>query len=85
MTLAHQASTQYAAGVPRRIAFSTQIRRAVERAALTRYRIAQETGIPESSLSRFVAGGQGLSMDNLDKLADLLDLRVVEGERAKKG
>lgn len=68
-----------------RLSFSDQIRRAVERAPLTRYRIAQESGIAESSLSRFVAGEQGLSVGNLDKLAEVLDLRVIEGKRARKG
>ena len=39
---------------------SEQLRRAVETCGQTRYRISQETGIPESVLSRFVAGGAGV-------------------------
>jgi transcriptional regulator with XRE-family HTH domain len=61
---------------------SDRLRTAVERSGVSRYQIAQETGITESSLSRFVAGGLGLSVDALDILFEYLDLGVVE--RAKK-
>ena len=57
--------------------FSDQIRQVIERSGLTRYRIAQETGIEESTLSRFMSGEHGLSTATLDKLAELLDLEVV--------
>lgn len=60
--------------------FTDQIRRAVDASGLSRYRIAKTLGIPESSMSRFMAGG-GLSFENLDRLADLLGLGVVRRKR----
>jgi hypothetical protein len=64
--------------------FSGQLRRAVEIATKTRYRISQETGIAESILSRFVNKGAGLSMESIDKLCDCLGLRLTEDDPAGK-
>jgi transcriptional regulator with XRE-family HTH domain len=44
---------------------------------LTRYRIAAEAGVSESTLSRFLAGKIALSTTTLDKLAAVLRLKVV--------
>lgn len=64
--------------------FSDQVRAAIEGCGISRYLLAQETGVTESSLSRFVARGDGLSMANLDKLADFLRFSLeVKGLRAK--
>jgi hypothetical protein len=69
----------------RRIKWSDQFRRAVDASGLSRYRIAKELGIAESTMSRFMAGG-GLSMENLDALADLLGLSLTTGKpRRRKG
>ena len=69
-----------------RISLSDQVRDAVERSGLTRYRIAQETGIAESTLSRFVRGLQGLSTEHVDQLGELLGLRIVaSGRRRSSG
>lgn len=64
---------------------SEQLREAVENCGETRYRIAQETGINESTLSRFVASGRGLSMENTDRLCTYLglELRPNSGKRRK--
>ena len=56
-------------------AISDQVRDQVRGCGLTRYRIAQETGIAESVLSRFL-GGAGLSLGNLDRLGLFLRMRV---------
>ncbi len=61
----------------RRIPLSDEIRRTVCQSKLTRYRISQETAIDQGTLSRFVHGKAGLSMDALDRLATLLDLHVI--------
>ncbi len=61
---------------------SDQIRDAVESCGLSRYRIWKETGIAEPSLSRFVQGKGGLSLESLDLLGDLLRLKVeMQGPR----
>ena len=58
--------------------FSDQIRAAIENCGTSRYTIAQETNLSESTLSRFMSGSRGLSMTALDELAEYLDLEIVE-------
>jgi plasmid maintenance system antidote protein VapI len=70
----------------KRLAFSDQLRRAVDNCGLSRYRISKELSIAESTLSRFMSGERGLTMKCLDRLAELLDLHVATGKRpSKKG
>jgi transcriptional regulator with XRE-family HTH domain len=56
---------------------SDQIRNAVAASSWSQYRIAKELGIAESTMSRFVNGKGGLSLDNIDRLAELLGLSIV--------
>lgn len=56
---------------------SDQLRRAIEESELSRYRIAQDTGIDESALAKFFNGKRGLSLDAIDRLGELLKLRIV--------
>ena len=66
--------------------FSGQLRRAIETAPVTRYRIAVDTGISEAVLSRFVNFEVGLSMETVDLLCDYLRLKLVpETKPEKKG
>lgn len=66
--------------------FSDQIRKAVEESGMTRYAIFKASGIDQATLSRFVHGQVGLSMDSLDVLADILGLEIVaRGRKPKKG
>lgn len=58
---------------------SDQIRQAVNSSGLSRYRICKELGIAESTMSRFMSGQGGLSLDNVDALADLLVLDIKVG------
>ena len=61
----------------RRIKLSAQIRRAVDAAGVTRYRIAKASGLAHAAMSRFMAGKGGLSVKTLDALADVIGLDVV--------
>ena len=66
--------------------FSDQIRAAVDASGLSRYRICQEIGLNQGAMSRFMSGKGGLSLAVVDKLADLLGLRVtVEPPGGKDG
>jgi predicted XRE-type DNA-binding protein len=67
----------------RRLKLSDEIRQAVHAFGLSRYRISRTLGIAESTMSRFMAGG-GLSMVNLDALAELLDLHIAAGKPSNK-
>ncbi len=60
----------------RKLKFSEQIRRAIESCGKTRYRLAKETGIDESLLSRFVRGKSNLSLKLVDKLAQNIGFSV---------
>ena len=63
----------------KRVMLGDQIRRAVDASGLSRYVICKETGINEGSFSRFMAGSVGLTLANLEAVADLLDLQIVAG------
>ncbi len=67
----------------RRAKLSDQIRRAVDDCGRTRDRISMETGISQSTLSRFMSGERGLPTDTLDLLADDLDLNITVGKGRK--
>ena len=59
-----------------------QLRAAIVAAPVTRYRIAQDTGISEAALSRFANGIRGLDGSSIDVLADYLGLELAP--RAKR-
>lgn len=56
---------------------SQQLRRAILEAPITRYRMAKELGIHASTLSRFVNGERGLPLELIDRLGELLGLRLM--------
>jgi len=62
-----------------------EIREAIDASGKTRYRIAQESGIAESVLSRLMSGERGLSIDALEKLADYLGLEIVMRPKQRRG
>jgi transcriptional regulator with XRE-family HTH domain len=54
-----------------------QMRRAIEASGQSRYQIAQGSGVAQSQLSRLVSGGQGMSVRNLERVAEYLGLEIV--------
>jgi len=54
-----------------------EIRNAIEASSKTRYRLWKETGIKQSQLSRLMSGQTGVSVENLEKLADALGLEII--------
>ena len=59
------------------------LRRAVETCGESRYAIGKATGIPASTLSRFVAGGKPLRGENIDKLCAYLGLKLTKSTGRK--
>lgn len=57
--------------------FSEQIKRLIEASGETRYTICKETGVDQSTMSRFMSGIGGISIENLDRLADYLQWKIV--------
>jgi transcriptional regulator with XRE-family HTH domain len=65
--------------------FSDEIRAAVDAAGMSRYRICVEIGISQATMSRFMTGRGGLSMDVLDRLAEVLGLNVTVKRATRRG
>ena len=58
------------------MSFSDQIRRAIRRSGLTRYRLAVEADVDQASLSRFLAGA-AVTTKTLDAIAQVLRLEAT--------
>jgi len=70
----------------KRLQFSDEVRLAIDASGMSRYRICKELGMDQAAMSRFMHGKSGISIDQLDALAALLDLHVITGTpRPKKG
>jgi hypothetical protein len=81
--LARMASIPYNLNMGKnRLLFSDELRGLIDASGMSRYRIAKQLGIAESTLSRFMSGERGLTMKCLDALAALLDLHVSSGKQA---
>ena len=50
---------------------------AIKASGKTRYRIAKDTGISQTQLSRLMTGERGLSIESAERLADYLGLEVI--------
>ena len=50
---------------------------------MTRYRISQETGISQASLSRFMHKKTSLSMESLDLIAKCIGMEVVLAQKKR--
>ena len=66
-----------------RVKLSDGLRQAVDASGLSHYRICKQLGMAESTLSRFMSGQGGLSMEYIDALADLLDLSIKAPRRRR--
>jgi len=60
-----------------RTKLSDGFRRAIHASALTQAEICRAIGLDQAVLCRFMQGRSGLSVQNLDALADVLRLRIV--------
>ena len=65
-------------------AISEQLREAIQASGYSRYRLWQETGISQATLSRFMARKFDLSMASIDRLAAFLGLRLVQDKRRRR-
>ncbi len=60
---------------------AARVRRAVLVSGMSRYELSRLSNVNQSVLSRFVRGVGGLSVDNLERVAQALGLEVVVRER----
>ena len=61
-----------------------EIRRSIEQSGVSRYAIWKATGIDQGTLSRLIAGQVGISLANLQKLLDYLQLEIVIRPKRQK-
>lgn len=54
-----------------------RLRQAIRESEKTRYRLAEESCIAESALSRLMSGERGLSIEAAEKLAETLGLEII--------
>ena len=67
---------------PKHELVSERLRSAIQSADDSRYRIAQEAGIEQSALSRFLSGERGLSMEAIDLLDIFTEDPIPEGKKS---
>jgi plasmid maintenance system antidote protein VapI len=63
---------------------SDQLRDAIEQSGMSRYRLAEESGVDAASLCRFVAGQTGLTLKNIDRIGQVIGLRLVIGGKPER-
>ena len=57
------------------------LRAAIDASEMSRYRIAVEAEMDHASMSRFMSGKTGLTLDTIDRLAEVLGLEMVSKRR----
>ena len=62
---------------------SDRLREAVESSGLSLNRLCELAGIDIAAMSRFMHG-TGLNLESIDRLCEVLNLRLVEGPAAKQ-
>lgn len=67
------------------LTFSELLRQAIEQSGMSRYEIAQRSGVTEGALSFFVNGHRGLTTASIDRLAPVLGLRLIVKAPRSKG
>lgn len=62
---------------------SQQIRQAILASDATRYEIAKATGVSQSTLSKFVLGQRGISIEAMDSVGLFLGLSIVQPSKRR--
>ena len=63
---------------------SDQMRQTVDDSGMSRYAICKAIGMDQSIMSRFMSGKGGLSMENIDALAEVLGLELTPSKKTQK-
>jgi hypothetical protein len=64
--------------------FEDQLRDAINGSGLSRYAICKTIGLQESTMSHFMAGNCGLSVETINRICELIGARLVAGKPARK-
>ena len=60
---------------------SDQIRKAIDDSGMSRYALCKAIDLSQSTMSRFMNGTGGLSIEMLDRIGEVLKLRIVSGQQ----
>lgn len=63
---------------------SDQLRHAIKKAGVSRYRISQETGVDQGALTRFCVDRRSINLDTADLLAEYLGIELRPRGRTKQ-
>ena len=63
---------------------SQQLRTLIRDSGLSQYRICVETGLDQAQLSKFMRRKAGLSLEIIDSIGKLLDLRLSAGKSPRR-
>ncbi|MEA3368547.1 MAG: helix-turn-helix transcriptional regulator [Planctomycetota bacterium] len=63
---------------------SDQLRKIIKTCGHSRYAISHATGVDQGALSRFMVGESKLSLENIDRMAAFLGLRLTQDKRRRK-
>jgi ribosome-binding protein aMBF1 (putative translation factor) len=67
------------------VKLTDQLRNAIDSSGMSRYAVAKAIELDQSTLSRFMSGKAGLALDTVDKLGELLGLKLVVTKKPTKG
>ena len=62
-----------------------QLREAIDASDMSRYGICKAIDLDQATMSKFMKGKQGLALDTVDKLGELLGLKLVTANKPAKG
>ncbi len=83
--LAYKARKQFITEKGLTMRLTDKLIRTIKRSRITRYRIAKDTGVSQSLLSRFVSGERSISLETAELLCDYFKLELVEKAKRRKG
>ena len=83
-TLVKYANVVYIIYMGKQITTEEQLRRALAGGKLSRYRLAQISGLSEAMLSLFLRGKRSMGLNAAEKLAKAMDLELRLQPKARK-
>ena len=63
------------------MSLTAQLRSAIETSGASLYRIAKDSGVPQSVVHRFATGQRQIKLDAADKLAAYFGMRLTKPKR----
>jgi transcriptional regulator with XRE-family HTH domain len=64
---------------------SAQLRQLIDSSGMSRYAVAKAIDLDQATLSRFMSGKAGLSVETIDRLGELLHLQLLTTKKPIKG